>query len=122
MVVRLYDGQGCVNSGDYNAGHASALYDNKCVIPNKTGRNTDGEVVDANVGSACNGQGGSQSGNLQAWNNSFYTPIGNATVMCGRTAVRLVDVKPPFEKGSQSFTLPSPLQISQWGREKILMA
>ena len=118
IVVREYDGQVCYNAGDFNPGHETQIFDNLCVVPMGSD-GTPNEMV-GHTGSACDG-GAHGSGALEAWNNSYFTPLARATVGCDRGVTNLSDVKPPFELGSSSNLMPSAEQIMAWARPKLLL-
>jgi len=118
IVVREYDGQACYNAGDFNPGFESKIFSNLCVVPMGSD-GTPNEMI-GHTGSACDGKPAG-SGALEAWNNSYFTPLAAATVGCGRGTVNLTDVKPPFEAGSTSNPMPQLADLLAWARSKILL-
>jgi len=121
VVVRRYDGQACINAGDFVPGHEDRIYNNSCVLPEPGGSNgQNAELVAPFIGStACDGLGPGQ-GVLVAYANRYYTKGANATTHCDEGQdVRVVDLPPPMEAGSSSHPLPDSETIIAWGREKI---
>ena len=118
IVVREYDGQACYNAGDYNPGHETWIFGNKCVVPMGSD-GTPNEMI-GHTGSACKG-GAHGTGPLMAWNNSYYTPLAEAMVGCDGGEVKIADMPPPFELGSTSNLMPTALDIVSWGRAKLLL-
>lgn len=119
VVVRPYDGQACVNVGDYVPGHEQKVYNNTCVLPPQGSRGQP-DLVAPSIGSnACAGLPYG-SGVLIAYANRYYTLHDNATTTCdGNDQVRVVDLKPPMEAGSSSHPIPDGATIMAWGRAKI---
>ena len=122
VVVRVYDGQACINGGDFVPGYETSVFGNTCILPPAGSNGRDSELVDPNLGgNACQGLGPGQ-GALIAHTNAYYTLKGNATAHCGDgTEVRVLDLKPPMEAGSSAGTLPNASVIIAWGRAKIGM-
>ena len=122
IVVREYDGQACINAGNYVPGHEQRVYNNTCVLPPAGSNGKDPDLVAPNIGSDPDPCGGTPhgSGALIAYDNRYYTLHDNATTRCGNgTVIRVVDLPPPMEAGSSSHPLPDSATIIAWGREKI---
>lgn len=122
VLVRTYDGQSCINGGDFVPGHESEIAFNKCVLPPDGSNGHDSELVDPNLGSgACAGQPPG-TGTILAHDNAYYTKLGNATAACGDGTTRPVASLPaPVEARSTSSTPPDTATIIAWGRAKIGM-
>lgn len=117
VAVRNYDGQSCLNEGDYEPGYPSTQYGNVCILPPQGSRN-DPELVDVNLGSgACTG--GSPSSPV-THDNSYYTVTGRATVSCGNgSTVSILDIPPPVEQGATVGTIPDDDTLISWFRSKL---
>ena len=116
IVVRTYDGQACINSGDYVPGHETRLSNNTCVLPPRGSNGRDPDVV-SHVDQACFGPA---PGRLVAYGNHYHTLNDNATVQCGDgTSRRVVDMPAPFEEGSTSAPLPDTDTLLGWARAKL---
>jgi len=118
VVVRTYDGQACVNSGDFVPGFETQIINNTCILPPE---GSDGKRPDmvAHVDQACLAPA---AGNLIARDNRYHTVNGNASAACGDGSVRrIADMPPPFEAGSSAHALPDGDTIIAWGREKLRM-
>ena len=120
IVVRVYDGQSCINVGDYVPSHEQSFYNNTCVLPPTGSNGKDADRVAPSLGSQpCDGLPHG-SGVLIAYANRYYTEHNNASAVCGNGAsVRVVDLPPPMEAGSSSHPLPDGLTIMAWAREKL---
>lgn len=122
VVVRQYDGQACINAGDYVPGHEQYVYNNSCILPPTGSNGRDPDLVAPNIGSSPDPCAGTPhgSGALIAYANRYYTLHDNATTRCGQgQEIRVVDLPPPMEAGSSSHALPDGDTIVAWGREKI---
>ena len=120
IVVREYDGQACLNVGDYVPGHEQSSYNNTCVLPPTGSNGKDADLVAPSLGSQpCAGLPHG-SGVLIAYANRYFTANSNASARCGDgTSVRVADLPPPMEAGSSSHPLPDGLTVMQWAREKL---
>lgn len=121
VIVRQYDGQACINAGDFVPGHEHRVYNNTCVLPPTGSNGKDADLVAPFIGStACDGLPHG-SGVLIAFDNRYYTRNDNASTRCDAGQdVRVVDLPPPMEAGSSSHALPDTPTIIAWGRAKVL--
>ena len=56
IVVRVYDGQSCINVGDYVPSHEQSFYNNTCVLPPTGSNGKDADRVAPSLGSQpCDG-------------------------------------------------------------------
>ncbi len=118
VKVRQYDGQACINVGNFIPGHEIAIFNNSCILPLTGSNGKDPSLVAASLGDTpCDGL---TSGVLQAHSNRYYTATNNATIFCdGGVETRVVDLPPPMEAGSSSGALPDIATILSWGKEKL---
>jgi len=117
VAVRTYDGQACLNEGNYVPGYESAQYGNVCILPPQ-GSSKDPELVDPYLGSSpCSGGG---PGDPITHDNSYYTITGRATVMCGNgSTVSILDLLPPVEARATVGTIPDSDTLISWFRAKL---
>ena len=116
-AVRHYDGQSCLNEGDYVPGFESEQFGNVCVLP-IDGSRSDPDLVDQGIGSlACVGGG---PGTPLTHDNSYYTASGIATVNCGNgTKVNILDLPPPVEARAKVGIIPTDDVLISWFRAKL---
>ncbi|GBG29319.1 Hypothetical Protein FCC1311_055412 [Hondaea fermentalgiana] len=88
VVVYPYDGQNCFNVADFRHGHAHHFENNTCILTQ------DFHAVDK-VGHAT-GPCDDPSSRLVLRNNHYYTPTGNATIVCGSEHLSLPDLQAQY--------------------------
>jgi hypothetical protein len=117
VSVRHYDGQSCINTGDYVPGFETALFGNTCVLP-VDGSRSDPDLVDSQVGSAaCDG---GAPGAPITHDNSYFTASGRATANCQNgSTVDVRDLPPPTEARAKVGTIPDDDTLIGWFREKL---
>ena len=117
VIVRPYDGQNCLNSWNFLAGHQDEHYNNTCVIMGARNVHDVNMVINQGDGGVC--EGGPTA--MKVHDNHYYTLNGNAPVICdspwGVTIATLRAKFPDFEARSTASTLPAPDQVIQWGRD-----
>ena len=119
IVVRTYDGQACINSGDFVPGHETRIFNQTCVLPPGGSSPRESPNVVAHVDQACFGPA---PGRLVAHGNAYFTRDGNATAVCGDgSQVLIANMTPPFEAGSTSGTTPPGDVLIAWARELLGM-
>jgi hypothetical protein len=119
IAVREYDGQSCLNEGDYVPGHESAQFGNVCVLPPQGSRG-DPHLVAAGLGSSCEG---SPPGTPITHDNAYFTVDGVATVSCANgSRVDLRALPPPSEARSTVGVAPDGATLVAWFREKLELA
>lgn len=117
--VRTYDGQSCINVGDYVPGFETTIASNTCILP-PGGSRGDPDLVDSSLGSApCDG---GAPGAPITHDNAYYTSTGVATVNCGNgSKVDVRDVPPPTEARATVGFTPSDDTLIGWFREKLIV-
>lgn len=117
VIVRPYDGQNCLNSWEFVAGHQDEHWNNTCVIMGARNPHDVNMVINQGDGGVC--EGGPAA--MRVHDNRYYTRDGNASVVCGGPWGILIstlrDKFPEFEARSTASTLPSADQVILWGRE-----
>jgi len=114
VVVRTYDGQACINAGDFVPGHEVRIFNNTCILPPRGSSGNDPDTV-LHTDQACFGP---KPGNLISYQNNYHTLHNNATATCGDGSLkRIIDIPPPFEEGSTSNFLPDGPTIMLWAKE-----
>ena len=117
VVVRTYDGQACINSGDFVPGHETRIFNQTCVLPPLGSNPRQSPDVVIHVNQACFGPA---PGRLVAHGNAYFTLDGNATADCGDGSQVLIEkMPPPFEAGSTAGAIPPSDVLIAWAREKL---
>ena len=117
VVVRTYDGQGCINSGDFVPGHETRIFNQTCVLPPTGSSPRQSPNIVTHVDAACFGPA---PGRLVAHDNKYFTLDANATAQCGGGAqVPIAAMPPPFEAGSTAGAIPPGEVLIAWARERL---
>jgi len=110
-VVVATQGQNCVGTASFVAGHATEIYNNSCIVYGT-------ERVD-DLFENCDKDLAPQVP-IHGYNNRFYTEKGNASATCDCCGLRpLKDLPKGLEDNFSAFTLPDGETIIAWGREKL---
>ena len=126
VVVNAYDGQNCINGGGFPEGHRSVFTGNKCILAGCRGKNR------TNAHGACNeriGNFGCDASDLRdsmadSWvlaNNTYYTPLGNASLPCGVTIETAAAGGSGVEEGSTAQRLPTDEELITMARHTLNM-
>jgi hypothetical protein len=117
VAVRHYDGQACLNEGDYVPGFPSTQSNNTCVLP-PTGSGSDPDLVDTGLGSnACTGGGPTTA---VVHDNAYYTASGRATVNCGNgSKVDILSLPGDVEARTTVGLIPDDDTLIGWFRGKL---
>jgi len=111
-VVIAVNGQNCLGTASFVAGHATVIANNSCVVYGK-------ERVD-DLFENCDGPSLAPNVPIVGRDNRFYTPNANASATCDCCGERpLRDLPPGLEDNFQLFHLPTGDEIIAWGREKL---
>ena len=127
----------CIGFGSFFAGHGDIVRNNRCLVgletfghstqdfPTSTFRKMNGQMFESHQDNVafvnrC------KEGNSVMFNNSYYTPHGNASYRCGDFGndeeFNLTRVQDEFgiEKGSTSETFPSLDVLVQWAKSLLI--
>lgn len=127
----------CIGFGSFKPGHGDIVRNNRCVVGLETiGNSQDYDEASASSLADFKGQivtkeldnvamlEQCKDGNAVIYNNSYYTPNGNASYTCWNLGleVSLADMQEKYmiDQGSTSETLPSVDLMVQWA-EGLLM-
>lgn len=134
VVVYPYDGGNCIGVGDFKAGHAHAYFENVCISGVQRWRQSSGCGTPRCAGLSWHTRrSGSppvdmdtvghvgQCDIAQLFSNTYYTPNGNASLVCAGEPLPIPAVQSKFgaEMGSSFGRLPEPDVIVQWTAAKI---
>ena len=117
VIVRPYDGQNCVNSGGFVAGHQDRIFNNTCQIMDARSSEDVNMVINQGAGGTCS----MGPDAIVLYDNKYYTRDGNASVVCGGPYGTTLEVHreafPEFERGSVWGELRGPEVVIQWARD-----
>merc|ERR1711988_110075 len=115
VYVTKYDGQNCINTWPFNAGHQHKVFGNKCIVSYTN-------LVSSIGGLNCKHPNASVAVIDDLHDNQYFTPDGNASAKCGDTdSITIVEMQAGgslVERGSTMSKLPSDEQLIKWARQK----
>ena len=130
VTVATYDGQNCMNGGNFPAGHEDGWFDNHCIITGCRGSDSRSDhhgACEESIGHfSCNAASPStlrQSMN-HSWklrNNTYYTHRGNATLPCGISVREAAAGGSGVEQGSRALGLPTDAELVAMARSVLGM-
>ena len=110
-----YDGQQCLNTWPFVPGHQHVVHDNKCVVSFSDdalhigGLNCKHPMKSADIIDVL-------------FNNSYYTPHGNASANNCITVAQMSARGSTVEQGSTMSKLPTDEELISWARAKLGMS
>ena len=126
VVVNAYDGQNCINGGGFPEGHRSRFTGNTCMLagcrgtPRTNAHGPCNEVI-GNFGCKATDLKGSMATSWVLANNTYYTPLGNASLPCGVTIATAAGGASGVEAGSSAHALPTDAQLIAMARKTLGM-
>ena len=113
-VIVAIHGQNCLGTASFVQGHATAIYDNDCIVFGT-------ERVD-DLFENCDGPNLAPNVPVNGFNNRFYTEKANASATCDCCGLRPLSMLPAgLETNFSSSLLPSAATIIQWSRAKLFV-
>lgn len=114
-VVVARSGQNCIGTASFvDAVVADKYYDNDCIVFGT-------ERVD-DLFENCDSDVLKNGGNVQGFNNRYYTKLGNASANCDCCGLRPLHMLPKgLADNATTSLLPSGDTIIAWGRAKLLI-
>jgi hypothetical protein len=112
-VIVAIHGQNCLGTASFVQGHATAIYDNDCIVFGT-------ERVD-DLFENCDGPNLAPNVPVNGFNNRFYTEKANATGTCDCCGARPITGAwaAGIETNATSSFLPDAATIIAWGRAKL---
>lgn len=129
VTVNTYDGQNCMNGGNFPAGHEDEWHHNTCILTGCRGspRSNHHGPCEEQIGhltcdsSSVTALKASMQHGWQLHDNRYYTVLGNASLPCGITVADAAAGGSGVEANSSSHTLPTDAQLVAMARMTLKM-